>query len=816
MRKSLVIVESPAKAKTINKFLGKGYIVKASYGHVKDLPTKGLAVDIEHGFTPQYEVIKGREKILTSLKKAAKASKAVYLAADPDREGEAICWHLAQELKGTKRPIYRVTFNEITKRAVLEGFAHPGPIDKRKVEAQQARRILDRLVGYQLSPLLWEKVRRGLSAGRVQSVALRLIVDREREIRAFVQEEYWTIEALLRGKLPPDVRAKLFRIDGEKPQIGSEEEARQLVEELKRQTFRVLEVTRKEKQRHPVPPFTTSKLQQEAARKLKMSAQKTMQIAQELYEGIEIGKEGAVGLITYMRTDSTRVSAEAQAEARRYIAERFGGDFLPERPPVYRSAKGAQEAHEAIRPTSVFRDPASLRRYLRKDQLALYTLIWNRFVASQMPPALYDVTTVDIEAGRFLLRASGRVLKFAGFTRLYIEGEDERAKTRPETRDEAEEDVQLPPLERGEVLQLLSLHPEQHFTQPPPRYTEASLVKELEERGIGRPSTYATILSIIQNRDYVVKEEGRFRPTELGEIVVDLLVKSFPWIMDYDFTAKMEDTLDRIEEGEAERQRELQLFYDRFSEWVEQAKIGMENLKALEEKTEETCEKCGSVMVIRWGRFGKFLACSAYPDCKNTRDLQGKGSEGVISEEGKTHSFTSSLPPCEKCGRPMVMKRGRYGPFLACSGYPECRNVAKLKDGAKEAPEPTGTFCEKCGSGMVIRKGRYGRFLACSAYPACKNLKPIPLDVNCPECGSPLARRRSKKGKAFYGCLGYPACSFTLWEKPNPTPCPRCSAPFLVERKGKKGLILACFLEGCGYTAEMSNLTFELSSLRAR
>ncbi len=800
MEKSLVIVESPAKARTINKFLGKDYVVKASMGHVKDLPSKSLAVDIERDFTPHYEIIKGKEKILAELKKAAKNSKAIYLAADPDREGEAICWHLAHELKASKRPIHRVTFHEITQRAVREAFANPGPIDERKVEAQQARRILDRLVGYQISPLLWEKVRRGLSAGRVQSVALRLIVDREQEIRAFVPEEYWTIEALLRGHLPPAFKARLVKINGEKASIGSEEEARRIVEELERQPFQVADISRRERQRSPAPPFTTSTLQQEAARKLRFTASKTMQIAQQLYEGIELGKEGAVGLITYMRTDSTRIAPEAQSEARRFITDRFGQDFVPERPPVYKSAKMAQEAHEAIRPTSVFRDPASVRRYLTRDQLALYTLIWNRFVASQMPPAVYDVTTVDIRAGRFTLRASGRVLKFPGFTRLYIEGEDEAPKTKPEeAREEAEEELPLPPLEVGEVLQLLHLDPEQHFTQPPPRYTEASLVKELEQRGIGRPSTYATILSIIQNRDYVVKEEGKFKPTELGELVVELLLKSFPQIMDYDFTARMESTLDEVEEGKVSWLDEMRRFYANFSQWLERARVTMENVKALEEKTEEACDKCGSPMVIKWGRFGRFLACSAYPECKNAREIPGNnGASSKAAEEAEEGRR------CEKCGRPMVVKRGRFGPFLSCSGYPECRNVVKLEGGKppETPPVPTGETCEKCGGAMVYRDGRYGRFKACSAYPTCRNIKPIPLDVNCPQCGSPLTARRTKRGKVFYGCSGYPTCNFAVWERPVPQPCPTCGAPFLVQKTGKGQRGLGCIAEGCGYVEE--------------
>ena len=804
MPKSLVIVESPAKAKTLNKFLGKGFVVKASYGHVRDLPRNRLAVDVKRNFKPQYQVVKGREKVLEDLRKTARGSKAIYVATDPDREGEAIGWHLVQELKPAKGAVHRVIFHEVTRRAVEEAFAHPGSLDDKKVDAQQARRILDRLVGYQVSPLLWEKVRRGLSAGRVQSVALRLIVDREREIRAFTAQEYWTIDALLAASVPPEFKARLVRAGGEKVEVRTGDEAQALVAELERQHIRVKGVTTRERRRYPVPPFTTSKLQQEAVRKLRMTARKTMTIAQQLYEGIELGEEGAVGLITYMRTDSTRVSTEAVGEARRYIGERFGGEYVPERPPVYKSAKAAQEAHEAVRPTSVDRDPAAVAPYLTRDQLNLYTMIWNRFVASQMPPALFDVTTVEVEAGRFLLRASGRITRFQGFMRLYVEGTDEGIKPRTEEgqeangEGEAEAEMTLPPLQEGEDLQLRSVHPEQHFTQPPPRYTEATLVKELEEKGIGRPSTYAAILQVIQNRDYVVKEKGKFSPTEIGGVVVDLLVKSFPRIMDYEFTARMESVLDEIEEGKAKWLEELRRFYGAFSGWLEQARTGMENLKALEEKTEEVCEKCSSPMVIRWGRFGKFLACSAYPECKNTRDLNHSQIDGDLSVNGEP-STMNEKKVCDICERPMVLKRGRYGPFWACTGYPECRNVMRAEGQAMAAPVPTDEKCEKCDSPMVIRNGRYGPFLACSAYPECRNVKSIPLDVKCPRCASPLTQRRTKRGKAFYGCTTYPQCDFVVWNRPIAEPCPDCGAAFLVTGHSRKGSELRCVAEGCNY-----------------
>ncbi len=815
MAKSLVIVESPAKAKTINKFLGRNYVVKASMGHVRDLPVKTLAVDVKHDFAPKFEVVRGREKVLGDIKKTAKISAAIYLAADPDREGEAICWHLAEELKRLRKPIHRVMFNEITKRAVQEAFTHPGHIDPRKVDAQQARRILDRLVGYQISPLLWEKVRRGISAGRVQSVALRLVVDREKEIRAFVPEEYWTITAQLSRQdgIGPDFPARLARVNGEKASIPSQEEADRILEELAplRGGFRVASVVRKEKRRNPVPPFTTSKLQQEAARKLRFPARKTMQVAQQLYEGIEVGDEGAVGLITYMRTDSTRISPDAQTEARKFIAQRYGAPFLPEKPPKYRSGKGAQEAHEAIRPTSVLREPGQVASFLTREQLALYTLIWNRFVASQMRPALFDTTTADIVAGRYTFRASGQHMTFPGFMQVYVEGRDEPVRGESvkggETESEGDEERSLPPLEESLVLHCRDLTPEQHFTQPPPRYNEATLVKELEERGIGRPSTYAAILSVIQNRDYVAKEAGKFRPTELGEIVVDLLVESFPRILDPGFTAQMETKLDEIEEGKADWLEAMHRFYDAFARWLERAKQKMRNIKAMEEPTDQVCEKCGRPMVIKWGRFGKFLACSGYPECKNTKELPGNGNgERAAGENGRGEAVTEGQS-CENCGKPMVMKRGRFGPFLACSGYPECRTVVRIGKAAFPPPEPTDQACDKCGAPMVIRTGRFGRFLSCSTYPTCKNIRPIPIGVDCPRCGAPLASRRSKRGRTFYGCSAYPKCDFTLWDRPIPEPCPACGAIFLVEKRLKGGIRIQCAVEGCKYKREAAEFT---------
>jgi DNA topoisomerase-1 len=808
--KSLVIVESPAKAKTINKFLGREYTVKASMGHVRDLPAKSLAVDVDKNFAPKYEVVPGRKKVLDELKKAAKTSAAIFLAADPDREGEAICWHLAHELKAAKKPVHRVMFNEITKRAVTEAFTHPGAIDKRKVYAQQARRILDRLVGYKISPLLWEKVRRGISAGRVQSVALRLVADREKAIRAFVPTEYWTITARLARPdgNGPEFPGRLAKVDGEKAAIPSQETADAIYRELQAPgtAYRVTALTRKEKRRNPVAPFTTSKLQQEAARKLRFTAKKTMMVAQQLYEGIELGEAGSIGLITYMRTDSTRISPDAQAEVRTFVAERYGAEFLPERPPAYKSGKGAQEAHEAIRPTSVLREPGQIAAHLTRDQLQLYTLIWNRFVASQMRPAVFDTTSADITAGRFMFRASGQHMTFAGFMQVYVEGQDEaqQDETRQAESDEDEE-RSLPELTEGQSLDCRGLEPVQHFTQPPPRFTEATLVKELEEEGIGRPSTYAAILSVIQNRDYVVKADGKFRPTELGEIVVDLLVESFPRILDPGFTAQMETKLDEIEEGTADWLEAMHEFYDAFTRWLEHAKKQMKNVKAMEEPTDQVCEKCGRAMVIKWGRFGKFLACSGYPECKNTKELPGNGNGGPdAGGDGNGESAGGEGQACENCGKPMVLKRGRFGPFLACSGYPECRTVVKVAKAPTPPPEPTDQVCETCGAPMVIRTGRFGRFYSCSTYPKCKNVKPIPIGVNCPQCGAPLTARRTKRGRTFYGCTAYPACDFTTWNRPVPEACPDCGAPFLVEKRSKAGVTLACIKDGCEYARDLA------------
>ncbi len=798
MAKSLVIVESPAKAKTINRYLGSDFSVKASLGHIKDLPKKGLGVDLKNDFEPSYETIPGKEKVIKELRSAAKSVDSVFIATDPDREGEAIGHHVAEELSGKKRKVYRVLFNEITQKAIREAFDHPGTIDSKLVEAQQARRILDRLVGYKISPLLWVKVRRGTSAGRVQTVALRLIVEREREIRAFVSKEYWTITANLSAHLPPAFDARLQKFAGKNLDIENNEQAQDIVRQLDQARFIVDKVDKKEKKRNPVPPFITSQLQQDASRKLRFSVKKTMMLAQRLYEGVELGSEGSVGLITYMRTDSVRVSDDALQEVRQFIqsSPNFGGEYLPEKPLFYRSKKGAQDAHEAIRPTSVNRSPEAIRPFLSPDEYKLYKLIWQRFVASQMKSALFDQTSVDILAGKYLFRATGSVLKFDGFLAVYQEGKDEK--------DEEDEELEhkLPVLTSGEILQCNKLLPEQHFTQPPPRFTEATLVKALEEKGIGRPSTYATILTTIQDREYVLKQEGKFSPTELGFIINDLLVESFADIFDVQYTARMEEELDEIEEGKIAWTDALHEFYGKFELDLKQAQKHMTDIKKMEEPTEETCDKCGKPMVIKWGRHGKFLACSGYPECKNTREIARTGSvapEGAVEVE-------QIEEVCENCGRPMTLKRGRFGQFLACTGYPECKTTKRLSGsgtGRSSVPDiPTDEKCPQCGNNLVIKHGRYGEFTACSNYPECKYIKKKTLGIACPEpnCSGELVEKKSRRGKIFYGCDEYPKCQFTVWNKPINKPCPRCGARFLVEKTTKKqGTFHYCHSDSCDY-----------------
>ncbi|HLC42446.1 MAG TPA: type I DNA topoisomerase [Methylomirabilota bacterium] len=739
-KRSLVVVESPTKVKTIQKFLDSKFIVKASMGHIRDLPKSKLGVNEKKGFKPDYKVLPSKKKILDELRKAAEKADALYIATDPDREGEAIGWHLAQELGLAKTKVHRVMFNEITERAIKAAFQHPGKIDANKVNAQQARRVLDRLVGYKLSPLLWEKVRRGLSAGRVQSVAVRIIAEREREIRAFVPVEYWSLHAKLKAEQPPEFVATLKEVNGEKPSLSSESETRAIMAMLNGADWRVKSVTRGERRRNPSPPFITSTLQQEAGRKLRFTAKKTMMLAQQLYEGIELAQEGSVGLITYMRTDAVRVSQDAQGEAREWVVARLGREYLPDSPPVYRAKKSAQDAHEAVRPALVAREPKLLARFLTKDQMALYRLIWERFLASQMLPAVYDTVTAEITAGACLFRAQGSTLRFAGFTAVYAESREETDIT-----DEEAETV-VPPLAEGEWLALHALDPKQHFTQPPPRYTEAALVKALEEKGIGRPSTYAQIISTIQERGYVHREKGSLIPTELGMQVNDLLVPHFPEVIDVEFTAQLEESLDKIEEGDADWVETVAGFYKEFSKDLVRAGKKMDNLKVGIE-TGEACPECGKPLLEKWGRFGKFLACSAYPECKYTKDLNGR---------------------------------------------------PKVED------QPTDQSCPTCGKPMVIKHGRYGKFIACSGYPECKTTKAISIGVACPQCGAELTQRRSKRGKLFYACSGYPNCKFVLWQRPIPEPCPKCHAPFVVERMGRnKRLQRSCFREGCDYKAEV-------------
>jgi DNA topoisomerase-1 len=804
MSKSLVIVESPAKAKTINKYLGANYSVKACMGHVMDLPKKDLGVNIEKDFKPTYIAIPAKKDVIKELQTAAGKADDIYLAADPDREGEAICSHLRELLDGKKRNFHRVMFNEITRDAVREAFEHPGQIDSHLVDAQQARRILDRLVGYQVSPLLWDKVKRGISAGRVQTVALRLIVEREREIQAFIKREYWTIAAQVEGKNPPPFEARLAKFQGKDLEIPDQASADLHTAAVKAAKLIVQSVTTREKRKFPVPPFITSKLQQEAVRKLHFSAKKAMMLAQKLYEGIELGEEGSVGLITYMRTDSTRVADSALTAVRQYVKQTFGDAYLPAEAIHYKSKKGAQDAHEAIRPTAVERSPESVRRFLGADEFKLYQLIWQRFVASQMNPAIFDQTTIDIAAGEYILRATGSVEKFNGFRAVYEEGKDEKV----EMEEDEELKHRLPLVEQGEAMRLHKILPEQHFTEPPPRYNEATLVKTLEEKGIGRPSTYAAILTVIQNRAYVEKTQGRFYPTELGMVVCELLVKNFSDIFDFAYTARMEEELDEVEEGKLTWTDALDEFYKKFKKDLRLAERDMEDIKGEGIATEIKCEKCGKPMKIRLGRNGQFLACTGYPDCDGTRDLTPEEAKqyGISAAVGPPAPEVQEQPPCEKCGKPMVVKRGRFGYFVACTGYPECRNTKKIvmKEGAATAvgDVPLEEKCPDCGNHLVRKQGRYGEFIACSNYPTCKYVKRQTIGIHCPEkgCTGELIVRKTKRGKTFYGCSRYPDCKFTAWDKPVAEPCPSCGSPLLLEKISKKsGPIRYCPNEACKY-----------------
>ncbi|MBF0463567.1 MAG: type I DNA topoisomerase [Nitrospirae bacterium] len=763
MALKLLIVESPAKAKTIEKILGKDFTVKASVGHILDLPKKVLGVDRENGYEPEYVTIPGKEKITLELREAAQKAEEVYLAPDPDREGEIIAWHISTIIsknKGRQPKMFRVTFNEITERAVKEAMTRPSNIDMNKVNAQQARRVLDRLVGYGLSPMLWKKISFGLSAGRVQSVAVRLIVDREREIEAFKKEEYWSLTASFLADIEPSFPAKLHKYEGktviEKSSKGNkflitkEEQATKIRESLLVETYTLKSVDKKEKKRMPAPPFITSTLQQEAIKKLRFTAKKTMSIAQKLYEGVGLGSEGSVGLISYMRTDSVRSAPEAVKWAREYIEKTFGKEYIPTKPHTFKTKRSAQDAHEAIRPTYVKYPPEAVKKYLKPEEYALYELIWKRFMASQMAQAELLQTSFDIfdSAEKALFRASGTIIKFKGFLALYSEA--------LESDDSGETSV-LPALSGGEKLKLLELKPEQHFTQPPPRYTEASLVKTLEEKGVGRPSTYAAILSTIGERQYVNKEEGKFKPTELGKIVNDLLVKRFPELIDITFTAKMEDDLDKVEEGSIAWNALIGDFYPPFKKELDEATEAKDRVKPEDIPTDTVCEKCGKVMVKKWSKNGWFLSCSGYPKCKNAKPLDDE------------------------------------------------------QNGTSGAPvEQTDEICDKCSSPMIIKTGKFGRFMACSAYPDCKNIKPIPTGLKCPEDGGDLIERKSTKGKfrgrIFYSCSNYPKCKFISNYKPVNESCPHCNAKTMYEKKNKDGdTIIFCQNKDCKHKSVVAD-----------
>lgn len=727
--KNLVIVESPAKARTLSSILGSKYDVLASVGHVRDLPKSQLGVNVDDDFTPRYIVPREKKDVIKKLKESAKSAPTIYLATDPDREGEAISWHLAEAMELGPERYQRVEFHEITNDAVKDAFNHPREIDMRLVDAQQGRRVLDRLVGYKISPVLWTKIRRGLSAGRVQSVALKMVVDREREIDAFVPQEYWTIDTRLAKQADADdaaFNARLAALPGQKKaEITTGDQAEAVTADLKQAAFSVREVRKKQQNRRPSPPFTTSTMQQEASRRYGFSAKRTMAVAQQLYEGLNIPGQGQTGLITYMRTDSLNIAQVARDEARAFVTQRYGGDFMPDEPRFYKTkTKGAQEAHEAIRPTSAFRDPASMRKSLTPDQFKLYQLIWQRFIASQMADAVFDQVSVDIDAKApaqpdpYGLRATASHMRFPGFRQVYIEGRD--------TEDEDEDaERTLPELTAADILRLLEVKPDQHFTEPPPRYTEATLVKALEENGIGRPSTYASIMSTIQDRGYVKKDGRALKPQEIGFIVSDMLTENFPAVVDAGFTARMEDELDDVANGERAWPPVIREFYEPLAEELEKAGA----IERVEQQTDEKCEKCEKPMIVRWGRFGQFLACSGFPECKNTKPF-GEDAEQPAATDEK----------CDECQSPMVVKRGRFGQFLACSRYPECK-----------------------GSRPILKK----------------------VGVACPKDAGEIVEKRSKKGRTFYSCANYPNCDFTSWSRPLKNPCPTCGNLIVMAARGQ-------------------------------
>jgi len=825
MSKSLVIVESPAKAKTIEKYLGKGFEVLASVGHIMDLPKNDIGVELENRtFEPTLIVSPGKEKVVAQLKRAAAKADEIYLAPDPDREGEAIAYHLALQL-GTsakeRKKIHRVTFNEITKKAVQEAFKHARDLDQNLVDSQQTRRVLDRLVGYQISPLLWDKVRRGLSAGRVQTVAVRLIVEREREIGAFGPVEYWNLDAILHPEkqAAKSLKARFIGIDGEPARVanGKDKDGKDqfianalpdakamkaVTDALEGAKWSLVSVQSTEKQRRPLAPFITSQLQRDAASKLGFNVRRTMGVAQRLYEGVDVGAEGTTGLITYMRTDSPRVAPEAIAGAREWIGKQLGTKYLPATPNVYKGKKAAQDAHEAIRPTDASRTPESVARYLTDEQLKVYRLIWQRFVASQMTPAVFDVTTAKIAAvsaktGKtYDFRLSGSVVRFDGFLKVYEVLEDKK----DDEDDEASN--KLPNLDGVKKLELDKLDPEQHFTSPPPRFNEASLVKVLEERGIGRPSTYASIINTIQDREYVTKISGRFYPTEIGMVVCDLLVKNFPYIFDIAYTAKLEEELDEIEEGTEKWTTLLNGFYGYFEEELKDAGEKMENIKRMEHKTTEKCDLCGSPLLLKWGKFGSFFACSAYDkkdknSCTFTKENTA-GKPDLNTPEGQEASEQEEY--CDNCGRVMVLRRGPFGMFMSCPGFnedPPCKTFRKLSSKQQQkvaAPQPTGEACPQCGKPLVLRQGSYGEFVSCSGYPKCKYVKQNLIEgMKCPKCGvGDLAERKARRGNIFWGCTNYPKCDFTSNNKPVAQACPKCKSPYLVEKVLKTGLYLEC------------------------
>ena len=787
----LVIVESPSKAKTITKYLGKGFKVMASVGHIRDLPKK-LGVDVENGFQEEYEVPASKQKVVKELKAAAKDAEELILATDPDREGEAISWHLTKAINPPKGlPVSRVLFHEITPAGIKKAMAAPTKVNKDLVDAQRARRVLDRLVGYKVSQVLWDKVKRGLSAGRVQSVAVRIIVDREREIQAFKAVEFWILQGRFRAGAPPVFSMRLSKLGGQtvqsgnretKRRVGSAKEAETLREQILQAPWKVTKLETKEKKRNPGAPFTTARLQQEAAQKLKFSVSRTMQVAQRLYEGVDFG-QGPVGLITYMRTDSPRLAPEAIDAVREYVQKKYGKDYLPAKARIFTGKAGAQEAHEAIRPTDVTRTPESLRGHLQPDQFRLYALIWRRTLASQMEAARFDETVVEAESAlasgeQATFEAKGEIERFPGWIAVFRADESEKTEEAIEDgaglAEEEAENVGLPPLKLGETLKLEKLDADQQFTKPPARFNEATLVKELEEDGIGRPSTYASIIATIQDRDYVKKVEGRFKPTELGMVVTDLLVQGFQDLMEPKYTSGLEAQLDRIEEGELSFTKAMKDFYGPFEKALASAGKHMQNLKA-GVATEETCKKCSAPVLKRIGKNGLFFGCSRYPDCDYTAEVEPMDEP-------------EDAPECPLCGAtPMALRKGQWGPFWACTNYPACKGIRKADPKGIPVPpdEPIGEPCPTCGKRYVKRHGRYGLFTCCEDYPACKTVKKEVLGVPCPKCGGDLSPRKTRFGKVFYGCTNYPKCDYTAWDKPTLKSCPQCKAKMMYEKQRK-------------------------------